>query len=125
MRVAAIASASPPLVRPRGLIFEVELNLQLGPVPGLGQLFASGDLGDPEPAPYVAPQALSAELHLFLLREAYSGPPGSAAKSLDVLSDRLPFLLLYGGESDGGRFQIGVGKTMQEQSFEIILGLTA
>src|SRR3954464_3881494 len=99
MRVAAIASASPPLVRPRGLIFEVELNLQLGSVPGLGELFPSGDLGGPELAPYVTPQASSAELHLLLLREASSGPPGGAAKSLNVLSDRLPLLLLYGGES--------------------------
>src|SRR5438270_9882868 len=32
VRVATIGSASPSLVRPRGLIFEVELNFQLGPV---------------------------------------------------------------------------------------------
>src|SRR3954463_5498211 len=125
MRVTTIASASPPLVRPRGLIFEGELNFQLGHVPGLGHLFPCGNRGNPEPVPHVALQALSTELYLFLLREASSGSPGGAAESLDVFSDRLPFLLFYGGESDGGHFQIAVGEMMQEFSFEIIPGLNA
>src|SRR2546430_8148346 len=71
MRFTTIASASPPLVRPRGLIFEVELNFQLGPISGLGHLFPCGDRGNPEPVPHSALQALSAELHLFFL----GGPP--------------------------------------------------
>src|SRR4051812_36890028 len=123
MRVTTIASASPPLVRPRGLIFEVELNFQLGPVSGLGHLFPCGDRGNPEPVPHIALQAISAELHLFFLREASLGSPSGAVESLDVLSDRLPFLLFYGGESNRGHFQIAVRETMQKPSFEVIPGL--
>ena len=70
-------------------------------------------------------QALSAKLHLFFLRETSPGSPGGTAESLDVLSDRLPFLLFYGGESNRGHFQIAVGETMQEPSFEVIPGLDA
>src|SRR3954463_13136992 len=125
VRVATIGPTSPSLVRPRGLIFEIELNLQLSPVPGLDHFFPRGDRGDPEPVPHVAPQALSAKLHLFFLRETPPGSPSGTTESLDVLSDRLPFFLFYGGESDRGHLQIAVGESVQKPSFEIIPGLDA
>src|SRR3954466_1327146 len=48
--------------------------------------------------------------------------PAVRAESLNVLSDRLSFLLFYGGESNRGHFQIAVRETMQEPSFEVIPG---
>src|SRR3954462_14626731 len=125
VRVATIGPASPSLVRPRGLILEVELDLQLSSVPGLGHFFPCGDRGDPEPVPHVAPQALSAKLHLFFLRETSPGSPSGTAEPLDVLSDRLSFLLFYGGESDRGHLQIAVGEPVQKPSFEVVPGLDA
>src|SRR3954470_11631726 len=112
MRVATIGPTSPSLVRPRGLIFEVELNLQLSPVPSLGHFFPSGYRGNPDPVPHSSPQALSAKLHLLFVRKTSPGSPSCTAEPLDVFSDRLPFFLLYRGKSDRRHLQIAVRESM-------------
>src|SRR5204862_6841822 len=106
MRVATIGPTSPSLVRPRGLIFEVELNLQLSPVPSLGHFFPSGYRGNPKPVPDIAAQPLSAKLHLLFLRKTSPGSPSGTAEPHDVFPDRLSLFLLYRGKADRRYLQI-------------------